>query len=142
MKNIIIKSLLLSKSSKHNEQNLTYKTNNDNFLDENFIQFKIRSKNDSLKGSLQGNNNRSDWTHKTSTENLPKVYNDYTADEKTFNEYSNDELLNFNFVSTATNVSNLSSINKNNSNAGDIANANEEKNSRSCTSQQCSYYCY
>ena len=60
MKNIIIKSLLLSKSSKHNKQNLTYKTNNDNFLDENFIQFKIRSKNDSLKGSLQGNNNRSD----------------------------------------------------------------------------------
>ena len=60
MKNIIIKSSLLSKSSKHNEQNLTYKTNNDNFLDENFIQFKIRSKNDSLKGSLQGNNNRSD----------------------------------------------------------------------------------
>ena len=60
MKNIIIKSSLLSKSSKHNEQNLTYKTNNDNFLDENFIQCKICSKNDSPKGSLQGNNNRSD----------------------------------------------------------------------------------
>ena len=41
MKNIIIKSLLLSKSSKHNEQNLAYKTSNDNFLDENSVQFNI-----------------------------------------------------------------------------------------------------
>ena len=37
MKNIIIKSLLLSKSSKPNEQNLAYKTTNDNFLDENIL---------------------------------------------------------------------------------------------------------
>ena len=32
----IVKSLLLSKSSKHNEHNLAYKTTNDNFIDENF----------------------------------------------------------------------------------------------------------
>ena len=44
MKNIIIKSLLLSKSSKHNEQNLAYNTTNDHFIDENFVQFNIRSK--------------------------------------------------------------------------------------------------
>ena len=29
------------------EQNLAYKTTNDNFLDESFVQFNIRSKNDS-----------------------------------------------------------------------------------------------
>ena len=43
MKNIIIKSLLLSNSSKHNEQNLAYKTTNDNFLDESSVQFNICS---------------------------------------------------------------------------------------------------
>ena len=46
MKNIIIKSLLLSKSSKYNEQNLSYKTTNDNFLDKIFVQFTTCSKND------------------------------------------------------------------------------------------------
>ena len=56
-----------------------------------------------------------------------KVYNDHTADEKTSNEYSDDELINLNLVSTATNASNLSSINKNNSNACDITNVYEEK---------------
>ena len=60
MKSIIIKSLLLSKSSKHNEQNLAYKTTNDNFLDENSVQFNICSKDDSPKGNSQGNNDRSD----------------------------------------------------------------------------------
>ena len=58
---------------------------------------------------------------------MSKVYNDHTADKKTSNEYSDDELINFNFVSTATNTSNLSSINKNNSNACDITNAYEKK---------------
>ena len=43
MKNIIIKSLLLSNSSKHNEQNLAYKTTNDNYLDESPVQFNICS---------------------------------------------------------------------------------------------------
>ena len=43
MKNIIIKSLLLSNSSKHNEQNLAYKTTNDIFLDESSVQFNICS---------------------------------------------------------------------------------------------------
>ena len=57
---------------------------------------------------------------------MSKVYNDNKADKKTSNEYSDDELINFNIISTATNVSNLSSINKNNSNAYVITNANEE----------------
>ena len=56
-----------------------------------------------------------------------KVSNDHTADEKTSNEYSDDELINLNLVSTATNASNLSSTNKNNSNACDITNVYEEK---------------
>ena len=56
-----------------------------------------------------------------------KVYNDHTVDEKKSNEYSDDEVINLNLVSTATNASNLSSINKNNSNACDITNAYEEK---------------
>ena len=100
---MIIKSFL-SKSSKYNEQNLAYKTTNDNFIDENFVQ-NIRSQNDSLKGNSQGNNDRSDkidLKHKTSKENLSKVYNDHTTDEKTSNACSDDELINFNLVSTAT----------------------------------------
>ena len=56
-----------------------------------------------------------------------KVYNDHTADDKKSNEYSDDELINLNLVSTATNASSLSSRNKNNSNACDITNAYEEK---------------
>ena len=130
MKNIIIKSLLLSKSSKHNEQNLAYKTTNDNFYDENSVQFNICSKDDSPKGNSQGNNGRSDkivLKHKIFKKNLFKVCNDHTADEKTSNEYSDDELINFNLLSTATNASNLSSINKNNSNDCDITKAYEEK---------------
>ena len=39
MRNIIIKNLFFSKPSKYNEQNLSYKTANNNFLDKNFIQF-------------------------------------------------------------------------------------------------------
>ena len=58
---------------------------------------------------------------------MPKVDNDHTADEKTSNQYNDNQLINFNPVSTATNAWNLSSINKNNSNACDITNANEEK---------------
>ena len=58
---------------------------------------------------------------------MPKVDNDHTADEKTSNQYNDNELINFNLVNTATNAWNLSSINKNNSNACDITNANEEK---------------
>ena len=58
---------------------------------------------------------------------MSKVYNDHAAEEKTSNKYSDHELINFSLVSTATNASNLSSINKNNSNACDITNANEEK---------------
>ena len=46
-------------------------------------------------------------THKASKENLSNVYNDHTADEKTSNEYSDDELINFNYVSTATNPANI-----------------------------------
>ena len=65
--------------------------------------------------------------HKTFKENLFKVCNDHTADEKTSNEYSDDELINFNLVTTATNASNLSCINKNNSNDCDITKAYEEK---------------
>ena len=56
-----------------------------------------------------------------------KVYNDHTVDEKKSNEYSDDEVINLNLVSTSTNASNLSSINKNNSTACDITNAYEEK---------------
>ena len=85
MKNIIIKSLLLSKSSKHNEQNLAIKTTNDNFLDENSVQFNICSKDDSPKGNSQGNNDRSDkivLKHKTFKENLFKVYNDHTRKQE------------------------------------------------------------
>ena len=40
IKIIIIKSLLLLKSSKHNEQNLAHKPIYYNFLDKNFFQFK------------------------------------------------------------------------------------------------------
>ena len=58
---------------------------------------------------------------------MSKVYNDYTADKKISNKYNNDELINFNLVSTATNVSNPCSINKNSSDAYDITYANEEK---------------
>ena len=78
----------------------------------------------------QSNNEISDkiaLKYKTFKENLFKVYNDHTADEKTSNEYGDGELINLNLVSTATNASNLSSINKNNSNACDITNAYEEK---------------
>ena len=92
---------------------MLYKTTNDNFLDENSVQFNICSKDDSPKGNSQGNNDRSDkivLKHKTFKENQFKVYNDHTADEKTSNEYSDDELINFNLVSTANNTSNLSYI--------------------------------
>ena len=65
--------------------------------------------------------------HKKFKENLFKVHNYHTVDEKTSNEYSDDQLINFNLVCAATNASNLSSINKNNSNACDITNAYEEK---------------
>ena len=51
MKNIIIKSLLLSKSSKRSEQNLAYKTTSDNFHDENSVQFNICSKDGGPKGN-------------------------------------------------------------------------------------------
>ena len=49
MKNIVIKSLLLSKSQKQSKQKLAYKSTNDNFLNASFGQFKIRSKNGSPK---------------------------------------------------------------------------------------------
>ena len=52
-----------------------------------------------------------------------RVCNDQTAGEKTSNECSDDELINFNLVNTATDASNLSSINKNNSNDCDITKA-------------------
>ena len=58
---------------------------------------------------------------------MSKVYNDYTADKKISNKYNNDELINFNLVSTATNVSNPCSINKNSSDASYITYASEEK---------------
>ena len=86
IKNIIIKSLLLPKSSKHKEQNLTYKTTNNNFLDETSVQLNICSKDDSPKGNSQDNNDRSDkivLKQKTFKENLFKVYNDHTEDEET-----------------------------------------------------------
>lgn len=51
IRNIIIKILLLSKSQRHNEQNLSYKTTNDNFPGKNFGQFKNRFKNDNPKRS-------------------------------------------------------------------------------------------
>ena len=82
------------------------------------------------KKPSQGNNDRSDkivLKHKTFKENLFKVCNDHTADEKTSNECSDDELINFNLVNTATNVSNVPSINKNNSNDCGITKAYEEK---------------
>ena len=60
MKNIIIKSLLLSKSQKQSKQKLAYKSTNDNFLNASFGQFKIRSKNGSPKQNSEGNNDRSD----------------------------------------------------------------------------------
>ena len=69
---------------------------------------------------------------------MSKLYNGCTADEKTSNEYSYDKLINFNLVITASNASNLSFINKNNSNACEITNANEEKAVETvfqCTSQ-------
>ena len=56
-----------------------------------------------------------------------KVYSDHTKEEKTSNEYSDDELINFNLVCTATSASNLSSINKNNSNDCDIIKGYEGK---------------
>ena len=58
---------------------------------------------------------------------MSRVYNDHTGDEKTCNGYSDDEHINFNLVRTATNISNLSSLNKNNSNACDITIASGEK---------------
>ena len=122
--------MLLSKSWKHNKQNLTYKTTSDNFVDENSVQFNICLKNDSPKGNWQGSNDRSNkivLKYKTSKGNLFKVYNNHTADKKTSDEYSDDELINFNLFSTATNASNLSSIKKNNSSVSDITNAYEEK---------------
>ena len=85
MKNIIIESLLLSKSSKHSKQNLAYKTTNDNFLNGNSVQFNTFSKDDRPKGYSQGNNDRSDKTalkHKTFKENLFKVYNDQTRKQE------------------------------------------------------------
>lgn len=39
MENVVIKSLLLLKSSRPNEQTLSYKGTNDKFLDNNFVQF-------------------------------------------------------------------------------------------------------
>ena len=130
MKNFIIKSQLISKSSKHNEKNVAHKTTDDNFLDENFVQLNIRSKNEIPIESSQGNDVRSDkigLTHKISKENLSKVHNDYTADEKISNEYNDAELINFNLVSAATNVSNLFCINKNSSGACDITYAKKGK---------------
>lgn len=56
-----------------------------------------------------------------------KVETDNTVDQKTSNEFSDDNFIDFNLVSTATNVSNLSSLKNNNSNACDITNVNEEK---------------
>ena len=58
---------------------------------------------------------------------MSKVHNDYIADEKIFNEYNDAELINFNLVSTATNVSNLFCINKNSSGACDITYAKKGK---------------
>lgn len=56
-----------------------------------------------------------------------KVETDNTVDQKTSNEFNDDNFIDFNLVSTATNVSNLSSLKNNNSNACDITNVNEEK---------------
>ena len=120
----------MSKTSKNNEQNLAHKRTSDNLLDKNSVQFDICSKDDSPKRNSQGNNDRSDkivLKHKTFKENLFKVYNDHTADEKTSNVCSDDELINFNLVNTATNVSNVPSINKNNSNDCGITKSYEEK---------------
>ena len=83
--NIIIKSLLLLKTSEHIEQNLAHKTTSDNFLDKNSVQFDICSKDESLKRNSQGNNDRSGkifLKHRTFKENLFKVCNDHTATRK------------------------------------------------------------
>ena len=56
-----------------------------------------------------------------------KVETDNTVDQKTSNEFNDDNFIDFNLVSAATNVSNLSSLKNNNSNACDITNVNEEK---------------
>ena len=56
-----------------------------------------------------------------------KVETDNTVDQKTSNEFNDDNFIDFNLISTATNVSNLSSLKNNNSNACDITNVNEEK---------------
>ena len=56
-----------------------------------------------------------------------KVETDNTVDQKTSNEFNDDNFIDFNLVSTATNVSNLSTLKNNNSNACDITNVNEEK---------------
>ena len=71
--------------------------------------------------------NETNLRHKTFKENLLKANNDNTVYKKTSNEYSDNEHIDFDLIGTATNVSNLSSINKNNINAYDIINANEEK---------------
>ena len=94
------------------------------------LQFKTRSEKDRAKGSSRDNDDRSDkidLIHKTSKENLFKVETDNTVDQKTSNEFNDDNFIDFNLVSTATNVSNLSSLKNNNSNACDITNVNEEK---------------
>lgn len=94
------------------------------------LQFKTRSEKDRAKGSSRDNDDRSDkidLIHKTSKENLFKVETDNTVDQKTSNEFSDDNFIDFNLVSTVTNVSNLSSLKNNNSNACDITNVNEEK---------------
>lgn len=56
-----------------------------------------------------------------------KVHNDNTVDEKTSNEYTDDEFIDFHLVSTATYASNLSSIHKNNINIYDITKTIGEK---------------
>ena len=56
-----------------------------------------------------------------------KVHNDNTVDEKTSNEYTDDEFIDFHLVSTANYLSNLSSIHKNNINIYDITKTIEEK---------------
>ena len=58
---------------------------------------------------------------------MSKVDNDNTLHEKTSKACSDDELIDFNLVSTASNVSNLFLINKNNSNTYEITNVNEEE---------------
>ena len=107
------------KSSRHNNKICLIK-----------LQFKTSSEKDRAKGSSRDSDDRSDkidLIHKTSKENLFKVETDNTVDQKTSNEFSDDNFIDFNLVSTATNVSNLSSLKNNNSNACDITNVNEEK---------------